>query len=60
MRVIPVCAGLVQRIEVMQKALVWFYGALSNTRSTVSPVRLSLVYTMPVLSSIQHLSVLKN
>ena len=49
MGVLPVCTGLVQCIKLVQEALIWFYGALSNTRSAISPVRLSLEYTMPVL-----------
>lgn len=44
----------------MQKAAVGFYGALSDARSAISPVRPSLEYTMPVLSSIQYSSKLKS
>ena len=54
MGVVPVSTGLVQCIKLVQKAFVWFYGALSNTVSAIGPVRLSLVYAMPVLPSIQH------
>ena len=59
MRMVPVCTGLVQCVELMQEAVVWLYGTLSDTRCTVSPVRLSLIYTMPMLSLCQHRSALK-
>ena len=54
---VPECTGLVQCIKLIQKAFVWFYGTLSNTRNTISPAGLSLVYTMPVLPRNQNQSV---
>lgn len=43
----------------MQEVSVWFYGTLSNARCAIGPVGPSLVYTMPVLPSIQYESVMK-
>ena len=59
MGVVPVCTSLFHRIKLVQKALIWFYGALGNARSAISPVRLSLIYTVPVLPSIQYPTELK-
>ena len=49
MGMVPECTRLIMCVKLMQKAFVWFYGALSDTRNTISPVGLSLGYSMPVL-----------